>query len=209
MYIVHPSAYSTWPLGRPIRVTVPSVTVAPTALVGSLIRSSNLPHSLQRGVQCTMYIPPPPCRLTSFRLVCLSRVSGMSHVCLTRVSGMSHVCLTRVSGMSHVCLSRVSGMSHVCLTRVSGMSHVCLTRLRFRAYLRRLLCCCLPHHSLERFIPEPRRHCTNGLLRSKSPPRPNQQQWTEATFISPKKRALSSLSPPLLPPLPSPPLPSN
>ena len=39
-------------LGRPIRITVPSVTVAPTALVGSLIRSSNLPHSLQRGV-CT------------------------------------------------------------------------------------------------------------------------------------------------------------
>ena len=37
-------------LGRPIRVTVPAVTVAPTALVGSLIRSSNLPHSLQRGV---------------------------------------------------------------------------------------------------------------------------------------------------------------
>ena len=37
-------------LGRPIRVTVPSVTVAPTALVGSLIRSSNLPHSLQRRV---------------------------------------------------------------------------------------------------------------------------------------------------------------
>ena len=39
-------------LGRPIRFTVPAVTVAPTALVGSLIRSSNLPHSLQRGV-CT------------------------------------------------------------------------------------------------------------------------------------------------------------
>ena len=37
-------------LGRPIRITVPSVTVAPTALVGSLIRLSNLPHSLQRGV---------------------------------------------------------------------------------------------------------------------------------------------------------------
>ena len=37
-------------LGRPIRVTVPAVTVAQTALVGSLIRSSNLPHSLQRGV---------------------------------------------------------------------------------------------------------------------------------------------------------------
>ena len=36
--------------GRPIRVTVPAVTVVPTALVGSLIRSSNLPHSLQRGV---------------------------------------------------------------------------------------------------------------------------------------------------------------
>ena len=36
-------------LDRPIRVTVPAVTVAPTALVGSLIRSSNLPHSLQRG----------------------------------------------------------------------------------------------------------------------------------------------------------------
>ena len=28
----------------------PAVTVAPTTLVGSLIRSSNLPHSLQRGV---------------------------------------------------------------------------------------------------------------------------------------------------------------
>ena len=41
-------------LGRPIRVTVPAVTVAPTALVGSLIRSSNLPHSLKRGVH--MYI---------------------------------------------------------------------------------------------------------------------------------------------------------
>ena len=38
-------------LGRPIRVTVPAVTVAPTALVGSLIGSSNLPHSLQRGVR--------------------------------------------------------------------------------------------------------------------------------------------------------------
>ena len=38
-------------LGRPIRVTVPAVTVAPTALVGSLIRSPNLPHSLQRGVR--------------------------------------------------------------------------------------------------------------------------------------------------------------
>ena len=38
-------------LGRPIRVTVPAVTVAPTALVGSLMRSSNLPHSLQRGVR--------------------------------------------------------------------------------------------------------------------------------------------------------------
>ena len=38
------------PLGRRIRVTVPAVTVAPTALLGSLIRSSNLPHSLQRGV---------------------------------------------------------------------------------------------------------------------------------------------------------------
>ena len=37
-------------LGRPIRVTVPAVTVASMALVGSLIRSSNLPHSLQRGV---------------------------------------------------------------------------------------------------------------------------------------------------------------
>ena len=37
-------------LGRPIRVTVPAVTRPPTALVGSLIRSSNLPHSLQRGV---------------------------------------------------------------------------------------------------------------------------------------------------------------
>ena len=37
-------------LGRPIRITVPSVTVAPTVLVGSLIRSPNLPHSLQRDV---------------------------------------------------------------------------------------------------------------------------------------------------------------
>ena len=37
-------------LGRPIRITIPAVTVAPTALVGSLIRLSNLPHSLQRGV---------------------------------------------------------------------------------------------------------------------------------------------------------------
>ena len=37
-------------LGRAIRITIPSVTVAPTALVDSLIRSSNLPHSLQRGV---------------------------------------------------------------------------------------------------------------------------------------------------------------
>ena len=37
-------------LGRPIRITVPAVTVAPTALVGSLIGASNLPHSLQRGV---------------------------------------------------------------------------------------------------------------------------------------------------------------
>ena len=37
-------------LGRPIRIIVPAVTVVPTALVGSLIRSSNLPHSLQRGV---------------------------------------------------------------------------------------------------------------------------------------------------------------
>ena len=44
-------------LGRPIRITVPAVTVAPTALVGSLIRSSNLPHSLQRGVQLS-----DPCR---------------------------------------------------------------------------------------------------------------------------------------------------
>ena len=47
-------------LGRPIRATVAAVTVAPTALVGSLIRSSNLPHSLQRGVptvsrKCMMY----------------------------------------------------------------------------------------------------------------------------------------------------------
>ena len=37
-------------LGRSIRITVPVVTVVPTALVGSLIRSSNLPHSLQGGV---------------------------------------------------------------------------------------------------------------------------------------------------------------
>ena len=37
-------------LGRPIRITVHAVTVAPTALVGSLIRSSNLPHSLQRSI---------------------------------------------------------------------------------------------------------------------------------------------------------------
>ena len=37
-------------LSRPIKITVPSVTVVPTAMVGSLIRSSNLPHSLQRGV---------------------------------------------------------------------------------------------------------------------------------------------------------------
>ena len=37
-------------LGKPIRITVPAVTVAPTALVGSLIRASNLPHSLRRGV---------------------------------------------------------------------------------------------------------------------------------------------------------------
>ena len=32
------------------KITVPAVTVTPTTLVGSLIRSSNLPHSLQRGV---------------------------------------------------------------------------------------------------------------------------------------------------------------
>ena len=38
-------------LGRLIRVTVPAVIVAPTALIGSLIRSSNLPHGLQRGVR--------------------------------------------------------------------------------------------------------------------------------------------------------------
>ena len=43
-------------LGRPIRTTVPSVTVAPMALVGSLIRSSKLPHSLQRGVHSEMNI---------------------------------------------------------------------------------------------------------------------------------------------------------
>ena len=43
-------------LGRPKRVTIPAVTVAPTALVGSLIRSSNLPHSLQRGVHT--YVSP-------------------------------------------------------------------------------------------------------------------------------------------------------
>ena len=40
----------------PIRVTVPAVTVAPTALVGSLIRSSNLPHSLQRGVHAYIWV---------------------------------------------------------------------------------------------------------------------------------------------------------
>ena len=44
-------------LGRPIRITVPSVTVAPTVLVGSLIRSSNLPHSLQRGVPVPVPVP--------------------------------------------------------------------------------------------------------------------------------------------------------
>ena len=43
-------------LGRSIRVTVPAVTVAPTAMVGSLIRSSNLPHSLQRGVQSLLKV---------------------------------------------------------------------------------------------------------------------------------------------------------
>ena len=43
-------------LGRPIKIIVPAVTVAPTVLVGSLIRSSNLPHSLQRGVHCTTII---------------------------------------------------------------------------------------------------------------------------------------------------------
>ena len=37
-------------LGKLIMITVPAVTVAPTALVGSLIRSSNLLHSLQSGV---------------------------------------------------------------------------------------------------------------------------------------------------------------
>ena len=36
-------------LGRPIRITVPAGTVAPMALVGSLISLSNLPHSLQVG----------------------------------------------------------------------------------------------------------------------------------------------------------------
>ena len=45
-------------LGRPIGTTVPAVTVAPTTLVGSLIRSSNLPHSLQRGVHTSIrYVP--------------------------------------------------------------------------------------------------------------------------------------------------------
>ena len=53
-------------LGRPIRVTVAAVTVAPTALVGSLIRSSNLPHSLQRGVH--------PCRTCA-------KVSAERHTC--------------------------------------------------------------------------------------------------------------------------------
>ena len=56
-------------LGRPISITVLAVTVAPTALVGSLIMSSNLPHSLQRGVlKLGTYVsgavdfaaPPPP-----------------------------------------------------------------------------------------------------------------------------------------------------
>ena len=45
-------------LGRPIRITVLAVSVAPTALVGSLIRSSNLPHSLQRGVHYTCTTNP-------------------------------------------------------------------------------------------------------------------------------------------------------
>ena len=45
-------------LGRSIRITVPAVTVAPTALVGSLIRSSNLPHSLQRGVPTSVRLQP-------------------------------------------------------------------------------------------------------------------------------------------------------
>ena len=63
-------------LGRPIRITVPAVTVAPTALVGSLIRSSNLPHSLQRGVLGPSprlgppllphpHYPPPPSTASS------------------------------------------------------------------------------------------------------------------------------------------------
>ena len=42
--------------GRPIRIRVPAVTRPPTALVGSLIRSSNLPHSLQRGVHVYVYV---------------------------------------------------------------------------------------------------------------------------------------------------------
>ena len=47
--------------GSPIRITVPAVTIAPTALVGSLIRSSNLPHSLQRGVLTAPYSLHPLC----------------------------------------------------------------------------------------------------------------------------------------------------
>ena len=45
-------------LGRPIRITVPAVTVAPTALVGSMIKSSNLPHSLQRGIHVCLFRVP-------------------------------------------------------------------------------------------------------------------------------------------------------
>ena len=57
-------------LGRPIRVTVPAVTVAPTALVGSLIRSSNLPHSLQRGVPILKYLAFRADRLLLVNKVC-------------------------------------------------------------------------------------------------------------------------------------------
>ena len=71
-------------LGKPIRITVPSVTVAPTALVGSLIRSSNLPHSVQRGVQspavATQYPAPAAGRFgarnSHYRLCAASTTSA-------------------------------------------------------------------------------------------------------------------------------------
>ena len=63
-------------LGRPIRITVPSVTVAPTVLVGSLIRSSNLPHSLQRGVHSYIWLR----QVRELDFVCKSRQKPISQL---------------------------------------------------------------------------------------------------------------------------------